>query len=173
MAQEPSSRRVAESFPLAIALLIVPLLTPQCRAAWPRVNMLRVSGQREVNGPGPRMATPHEAHLDATLPQQGCHASQMGRHRPGVARQCERAIRSSERMEQLCGGALPRKLRGQHRAHCRYHRGCVWRHVIRPRKKPQTAETHSSITFFSQTNHAYHRVVGLRKLGLLFVWILN
>jgi len=28
---------------------------------------------------------------------------------------------------------LPRKLRGQHRAHCRYRRD---RHVIRPRSKP-------------------------------------
>ena len=37
---EPSSRRVADSFPLAIALPMVPLETPQCLAAAPRVNMV-------------------------------------------------------------------------------------------------------------------------------------
>jgi len=36
IAHEPSSRRAADSLPVAIALLMVPLETPSCRAAAPR-----------------------------------------------------------------------------------------------------------------------------------------
>src|SRR5262249_53969642 len=82
MAQEPSSRRVADSFPVAMALLMVPLLTPQCRAAWPRVNMavsarsescIRKRCQRMVDGrlttrkgPCTHCHTPR-AHRDAPM----------------------------------------------------------------------------------------------------------